>query len=179
MINVSVARRYARALLDAAGASSDAVLEQLNAFSQLLQSSRELSDVVTNPAFPRAEKVQAIEAVLTASGITEPTLGNLLRLLVDRNRLEFLPDIARIYRDLADMKAGRVRGQVTSAAALAPESVRKIEQSLELLTQRRVVLESKVDPKLLGGVSTQLGSTVYDGSVKTQLEQLRRTLTLG
>ena len=178
MVNVSIARRYARALLDVAaeGQRIDAVAEQLNAFVAGLEKSPELADVLLNPAYTRAQRMQVVEAMMQLLGTAEPVLANTLRLLVERNRLTYLPDIARVYRDMADARAGRARGVVTSAAPLAPEALQDLANNLQQLTQRNVVLETRVDPSLLGGVSAQVGSVLYDGSVRTQLEQMRRSL---
>ncbi|MBN9681021.1 MULTISPECIES: ATP synthase F1 subunit delta [unclassified Corallococcus] len=179
MVNVSIARRYARAILDVAaeGNRTDAVAEQLNAFAAVVGQSPELSDVLLNPAYSRAQRNRVVEALLQAMpSPAEPALANALRLLVDRNRLGYLPDIARLYRDMADARAGRVRGQVTSAVPLSAAAVAQLQQSLTQLTQRNVVLETKVDPALLGGVAAQVGGTLYDGSLRTQLEQMRREL---
>ncbi|TSC27540.1 ATP synthase F1 subunit delta [Corallococcus sp. Z5C101001] len=179
MVNVSIARRYARAILDVAaeGNRTDVVAEQLNAFADVVGKSPELSDVLLNPAYSRAQRSRVVEAVLQSLPVTaEPALANALRLLVDRNRLGYLPDIARLYRDMADARAGRVRGQVTSAVPLTPDAVTRLQQSLQQLTQRNVVLETRVDPALLGGVSAQVGGTLYDGTLRTQLEEMRRQL---
>ena len=81
-----------------------------------------------------------------------------------------------LYRDMADAQAGRVRGHVTSAAPLSSEALEGVRTALQQLTQRNVVLETRVDPSLLGGVSAQVGSLLYDGSLKTQLELMRREL---
>ncbi|RKG67393.1 ATP synthase F1 subunit delta [Corallococcus sp. CA054B] len=179
MVNVSIARRYARAILDVAaeGNRTDAVAEQLNAFAAVVGKSADLSDVLLNPAYSRAQRSRVVEALLQAMpSPAEPALANAVRLLVDRNRLGYLPDIARLYRDMADARAGRVRGQVTSAVPLSADAVAQLQQSLQQLTQRNVVLETKVDPALLGGVAAQVGGTLYDGSLRTQLEQMRREL---
>ncbi|HEX8701765.1 MAG TPA: ATP synthase F1 subunit delta [Myxococcaceae bacterium] len=178
MVNVSIARRYARALLDVAAETqrTDAVADQLNAFVSAFEKSRELSDVLLNPAYTRAQRSQVVEAIMKMMGTTEPVLANTLRLLVERNRLVYIPDIARVYRDMADARAGRARGVVTSAAPLSPEALQDLAKNLQQLTQRNVVLETRVDPSLLGGVSAQVGSVLYDGSVRTQLEQMRRDL---
>lgn len=178
MANVSIARRYARALIDVGAETKklDAFGEQLFAFAAALQSSRELNDVMVNPAYGRGERTAVSDAVMKALGGFDPQLANFLHLLVDRNRMGFLPDIARLYRDFADARSGRIRGQVTSAAPLPAESLKRIGQILETVTQRNVVLEAKVDPALLGGVSAQVGSVMYDGSLRTQLEEIRRQL---
>jgi F-type H+-transporting ATPase subunit delta len=178
MVNVSIARRYARALLDVAaeGNRTDAVADQLSAFVKALEQSRELSDVFLNPAYTRAQRNQVVESLIKMMGDVEPSLANTLRLLVDRHRLTYLPDISRVYREMADARAGRVRGHVTSATKLAPETLEMLRKNLQQITQRDVILESKEDPKLLGGLSAQVGSVLFDGSVRTQLEQLRREL---
>lgn len=178
MVNVSISRRYARALLDIASEAgkADVVAEQLSAFARLFQQSPELSDVLLNPAYSPAQRLSVVEALMKALGHMEPALANTLRLLVERNRMGFLPDIERLYRDMVDAQAGRVRGHVTSAAPLAPEALESVRTALQQLTQRNVVLEPRVDPSLLGGVSAQVGSVLYDGSLRTQLEQMRREL---
>lgn len=103
-------------------------------------------------------------------------LASTMRLLTDRNRLSLLPGIARQFGDMADARAGRVRGQVTSAVPLDVAMLQQIVGTLERLTQRDVVLETKVDPAVLGGVCDQVGSFVYDGTLKSQLEAMRRQL---
>jgi F-type H+-transporting ATPase subunit delta len=183
MANVSIARRYARALLDvssdpAAGATqADAVAEQLGGLVRAFTGHKDLTDVMLNPAFPRSARARVVEAVIKSGGPgLSPVVGNLLRLLVDRNRLSQLPDIARVYRDLADARAGRLRGELVTAAPLGKDVVQRLEQSLEKATQRDVVLEPRVDPSVIGGVAAQVGGTLYDGTLRTQLEELRRTL---
>lgn len=175
--NISIARRYARALIDVAGEANqlDKVGQELQNFADSFDSSPELTDAFVNPAYDRAQKQKVLESLAAAMGLS-PLVVNVLQLLVQRNRLSVIPDISRIYADLADARSGRVRGRVTSAVALPPETLKKLEQSLETLTQRDVVLEAKVDPKLIGGVSAQVGSMVIDGSVAHQLEEIRRDL---
>jgi F-type H+-transporting ATPase subunit delta len=178
MAIVSVARRYARALLELAKESDgpDAVQAQLEWLVEVIQSTPELADVLVNPVYTRAERRGVLEAVLQMQDGRSVLLANFIRLLVDRDRVGQLPDIARLYRDMADAMAGRVRGRVISAAPLQEESVRAIKTSLERLTDRQVLLESTVEPALLGGLKAQVGSTVYDGTLKTHLEELRRGL---
>ena len=178
MVNVSISRRYARALLDVATESgrADAVAEQLTAISGSLSQNRELEDVLFNPAYSREQRSRVLEALMGALGKVDPVLANTLRLLVDRNRLGYLPDIARLFRDMADAQAGRLRGHVTSAVPLTPDALKQLSEHLKALTQRNVVLEPRVDPSVLGGVAAQVGSTLYDGTLRTQLEQMRRQL---
>jgi F-type H+-transporting ATPase subunit delta len=99
-----------------------------------------------------------------------------LRLLVDRRRLGELPDIARSYRDLVDAQVGRVRGTVTSAQPLPPDDLERVRKALAETTRKSLVLEPRTDPAILGGLVAQVGPTVWDGSLRTQLERLRKEL---
>lgn len=179
MVNVSVARRYARALLEVATESKtlDATTEQLISFAQVFQKNQDLVDVLLNPAFTRTQRTAVVEALFKAAGGLTPEVSNLMRLLVDRGRLGYLPDIARVFLDMADQRAGRVRGKITSAVPLAPEALQRLEQALARITQKSVVLQAKVDPRVLGGVSAQVGSVVFDGTLRSQLDELKRTLS--
>jgi F-type H+-transporting ATPase subunit delta len=177
MVNVSVARRYARALLEASPpAGVVGIADQLSALADLMASNPALADVGRNPAYSRAQRHGVVDGLIQIFKPESATLPNFLRLLVDRHRLGLLPDIARLFRDMADEKAGRVRGMVVSAIPLDPQSIRQLEQTLSQLVQKQVVLETRVDREVLGGVSTQVGSVVYDGTLRTQLDDLKRAL---
>jgi len=178
MATVSIARRYARALIDVASAAHklDRIGDQLHALVRVISAHEGLRDLLVNPAHGRAERMGVLEAVIQAMGGVDPELMNFVRLLVDRNRIGAIADMARVYSDLADARAGRVRGRVISAVPLPPELLRRISEILEAITQRKVVLDVRIDPSILGGVSAQVGSVLYDGSLRTQLEELRRTL---
>ncbi len=178
MANISVARRYAKALLEVAteASSLDAVTEQLDTLSSTLEQNAELIEVAANPSYSRAQRMSVIDGVLRLLPDASPAVSNLLRLLVERNRLSSLTDITRIFKDMADVRQGRVRGRITTAVPLQLEALNRLEHTLERVTQRKVVLETKVDPRLLGGAAAQVGSVVYDGTLRSQLEDLRRTL---
>jgi F-type H+-transporting ATPase subunit delta len=173
----SIARRYARALLSIG--DEDGRFEQYGAevdrVDAAYAASAELRDVWTNPAYPREERLATLErlvGVLTLS----PAVANLMRLFVERRRVAELPMLARTYRSMVDEKAGRVRAVVTSARPLAPAQTAAVQASLAAATGKQVLVESRVDASLIGGVTARVGSTVYDGSVKTQLERLRESL---
>jgi F-type H+-transporting ATPase subunit delta len=100
----------------------------------------------------------------------------MILLLAERDRMALLPDIARNYRERVMDHQKIIRGQVTTAIALPADKLRALEQGLQAATGRKVVLETKVDPSIIGGVITRLGSTVYDGSVTTQLQKMKQSL---
>lgn len=177
MVNVSVARRYARALLEASAPGAvGGGADQLSALAGLVASNPELGDVIENPAYSRAQRHGVVDGLIQLLKVESTVLRNFLRLLVDRHRLAMLPDIARLFRDMADEKAGRVRGTVVSAIPLDPQSIRQLESTLSQVVQKQVVLETRVDQEVLGGVSTQVGSVVFDGTLRSQLDDLKRAL---
>jgi len=177
MVNVSIARRYARALLEAAGDSAAlGIADQLGILVALIGNNPDIADIAVNPAYSRSQRLGVLEGLIGLLGPTSPTLGNFLRLLVERHRLVLLPDIARVYRDMADARAGRVRGTVVSAVELDSGAVKQLEKTLSQLLDKQVVLDARVDQTVLGGVSTQVGSVVFDGTLRSQLDDLKRTL---
>lgn len=178
MSNIPVARRYARALLDASSGASEVVLEQLEALTDYFDGHRELYAAMSSPALSKAQRMTLTDAVINAVPGLHATVRNLLKLLTDRNRFGAVTFITRQYRDLVDAQLKRVRGQVTSASKLGAEQVATIRRSLEALTGRSVLLDTNVDARLLGGVVAQVGSKVYDGSLKNQLRELGRSLSV-
>ena len=177
MVNVSVARRWARALLEASAPGAEVgIAAQLESLARLVASNPELREVIRDPAYSRAQRHAVLESLIQILEPESQTLPNFLRLLVDRHRMAMLPDLSRLFRDMADEKAGRVRGTVVSAVPLDPESIRQLEQTLTRLLRKQVVLDTRIDRDVLGGVSTQVGSVVFDGTLRSQLDELRRAL---
>lgn len=176
MSNVPVARRYARALLDAAGPDADKVLEQLENITAYFDGQPEIFATISSPALARSQRLSLVDAVINSAPSIQPVVANLMKLLNDRNRFGSMPFITRQFRDMVDSRMGRVRGSVTSAAKLGDTQVAALKKQLEAITQRSVVLETKVDPALIGGVVAQVGSHMYDGSLRSQLAELGRTL---
>ncbi|MGO8968751.1 MAG: ATP synthase F1 subunit delta [Myxococcaceae bacterium] len=177
MVNVSVARRYARALLEAsAGADTDRLSAQLASLTTLVRTRDELRAFLDNPTYTRAQQHAVLEVLIRELPVDAEPLPRFLRLLVDRRRLGSLSDIARQFRDLADERAGRIRGRVVSATPLAPETLQQLQTALESITHSHVLLETEVDAKVLGGVSAQVGSVLYDGTLRSGLDEMRRAL---
>lgn len=177
MASTVVAHRYARALFGAArdAGELDLVAEQLVAFSALLAASPDLRGVLTTPVLPLGERQALLRAVLKKGGAGKLATNTLL-LLTEQRRLGALDAISEAFSDEADRAGGRVRAHVSSAAALSPQQLDEIKAALEHASGKRVVIDAAVDTDLIGGVVAQIGGVVYDGSLKSQLRRLRRSI---
>lgn len=169
--------RYARALLDVAAKESDPVKAgaDLTAFAGLMAEHAELARALTTPSVPAAGKRAVIEALGAKLGF-DPAVTRLLTLLATRDRLEIAGDLASVYRTRLEERQQVVRAHVTSAAPLGAAQTAALADRLSEVTGRRVTIETAEDPELIGGLVARLGSTVYDGSVRTQLQKMRARL---
>jgi F-type H+-transporting ATPase subunit delta len=170
----SLARRYARALFALAEGRSEheKVGKDLRALADIMKESAELARTLANPAIPGSSRRKVMEGLMQRLGVT-PTTTNFVKLLVDRDRLSALPDIARELDRMIDDKAGRIAAEVVSATALSPAQVGELTKRLEKLSGKKVQLTTRQDPELLGGVVAKVGDVIYDGSLRRQLERLR------
>ncbi len=178
MTNRNSAARYAKALLDVSRKEGDpqAVERGLAAFVSLTDGHPQLARALVNPAIPAQRKTALVDELLKRSPV-QPVLGKLLHLLAGRDRLVLLPDLLEAYRRrLMDLQ-GVVRAEVTTAVPLPAGAAQAIENALAARTGRTVAMKTRVDPAILGGVVTQMGSVVYDGSVKRRLEKMKDLLT--
>ena len=178
MSNRTAATRYARALLDVARKEADprALESELASFVTLYERHDTLRHVLTNSAIPASKKVALVKDLAQRGGASV-VLARLLGLLAERDRLALLPDLLDEYhRRLLDL-LGVVQAEVVTAVPLPDERLAALEKALAAMTGHTVSMSARVDPAIIGGVVTKIGSVVYDGSVKRQLEKMRDTLT--
>ena len=179
MTSGAAAGRYARALFDVVlkeGGDVEKVQADFQQFVDLFEQHPVLATTLGNPAIPASKKQAVAKALIERAGTISPVVGKMILLLAERDRMMILPEIARAYRERVMDHQKILRGQVTTAVALPADKLRALEQGLQAATGRKVVLETKVDPSIIGGVITRLGSTVYDGSVTTQLQKMKQSL---
>jgi F-type H+-transporting ATPase subunit delta len=171
------ATRYAKALLDVAVKESDpAQIERdLASIVRAIVEHPELQRVITSPRTPPSARAGIINALSERAQLHRP-VARLLTMLADRGRLELLPELLSVYRERLLAHSNIVQGSVTSATPLPSETLRALEASLSGATGKRVQLDASVDPSIIGGVITRIGSTVYDGSIRTQLARMRQQL---
>jgi F-type H+-transporting ATPase subunit delta len=179
MTNRTAGLRYARALLEVAvkeKADLDQVERDLAGVVDLFTQHKALSQALLNPVVPVPRKRAAMDALI-AQGHWLPMVSKLLSLLADRDRLVLLPDLLAAYRDRLLDHRNIIRAEITTTAPLAADRVKAIEASLARASGRTVTLSASVDPSIIGGVVTRIGSTVYDGSVTRQLQRMKEKLS--
>ncbi|MDB4953079.1 MAG: synthase delta subunit [Myxococcales bacterium] len=178
MVTGSLSRRYARAVFDLGQEHKnlDKLGADLRAIAKAMKESTELASVLTNPALRRSERRKVIEAVLDKIGV-QPHTKNLVWILLEGERLGSLPAISRELDAMTEGLAGRVSAEVISARPLEPAQLTHLTAALEKLSGKKVSISKREDPNLLGGLVAKVGDTVYDGSLLTQLRNLRDELT--
>ncbi len=176
----AASRRYARALFGIARdeGTIEATREELDRLAALVNESAELSQALLRPMFPAAERREVLRALCERLGSSD-TLRSFYSLLIDQRRLVDLPRILEEFHRLADDAAGKTHGEVTSATELSAEQTGRLRAALSRRIGCEVEISVRVEPELLGGVVAKVGDLVFDGSLRTQLAQLRTTLTKG
>jgi F-type H+-transporting ATPase subunit delta len=180
MRSSAAARRYARALFALGreeGRIAD-ILGELQQLSDLLDANAELRNALFRPQHPAAERRSVLRSVAQRLGASH-TVQNFFAFLIDQRRLVDFDGILGEYERLADDAAGRAKADVVTAAPLDDSQRERLRQALSARTGRDVELDVKVDPSLIGGVIASVGGLVFDGSLRTQLTQLRASLTKG
>lgn len=174
----SVAIRFAKALTDVvlAKQQAPAVQLELQDFSRLLSESTDLLQVLTNPAVSNPQKKTLIQAIAFRS-FYSTTTRNFLNILVDRHRINLFKEILVVFQRELDRQLGIESVEVTSATPLHEEQQKVLAERLRSFTQKEVRLQFQSDPQLIGGLVARIGSTIYDGSIREQLQQLRTRLS--
>lgn len=178
MASGSIARRYARALiaLGQEGGNTDAYAGELESFAGVMDvGDGQLRAALTNPGLSTLERKAVLDHVLEKVKLTKD-VGNFLRLLVDKNRLNEFDGIVKFYGEMADELAGRARAVVTTASELDDAMRKTVQDALEASTGKTVEIDFKVDPSLIGGMVAQVGDISYDASVRARLEDIQSTL---
>jgi F-type H+-transporting ATPase subunit delta len=180
MRSSAAARRYARAIFSLAGEDRtvDATRGELTRVAELLAANQALHDALFRPLHPVRERRAVMEGVAERLGLTR-TVRNFLLYLIDQRRLVDFDAIREEFERLADEAAGRLQADVVAASPLSPDQRERLRRALAARAGCEVELEVRVDPALIGGAIARVGGLVFDGSLRTQLTQLRDNLTRG
>ncbi|WDP92963.1 MAG: F0F1 ATP synthase subunit delta [Desulfobacter sp.] len=180
MKNLAVSRRYAKALLliGQEDGQAEQYNKELTGMVGLFDAQEGFEQALVNPLINKNDRKKLLEAVI-ASATFSDIMKSFLILLFDKGRIGCLRDIASYYREMADELNGIVKASVTSATKLSKKNIDKIKDGLSKKTGKTIVLNVKQDSSLIGGIVTKIGDLVLDGSVKTQLLNMRETLKKG
>lgn len=173
----SVGLQYANALADIALAQSaaEAVTQELTGFGALYAESGELRNFLSSPAVTREAKHRVVEKLLARVGGSK-IVRNFLLVIIDHQRAQFLPEIVATFQQVIQQRQGITEAQVSSAVELNAPQKAELESTLERLTGKRVEAKFSLEPELLGGAVVRVGDTVYDGSLRSRLNELRARL---
>ncbi len=175
----SVASTYARAFADvvlSAHLDADRAVGGLREIAGLLAESADLRRVWENPAVPAEQKRRLLDAIVQREGI-ERHARNLVAVLIDHRRVQFLGRIVEQLKKELDARMGFAEAHITSARELGDTEKRALEAQIEKATGKKVRAQFGLDASLLGGAVVRVGSTIYDGSVKGQLEKIREAIS--
>ena len=170
------ANRYAKALLDSLyPQKAEDGLRQLQNFQLLLKDQPDARRLLENPTVSADRRKRLVKEIAAASGYDQ-RVANFIDILVDRNRLQLMDEITTAYQKLLDERLGVVRAIVRAAHPLDAAQQKELVAKLENVTGKQVRMEMALDPSLIGGVVAQVGSTIYDGSVRQQLKAFKSRL---
>jgi F-type H+-transporting ATPase subunit delta len=177
----AVGARYAKALLDivmaqGSGLDPHAVLKELRAIGDLIETSPALTNVLLSPAVSPSRKRAVIGRLVEPMGVARP-VRNFMFVCIDHRRITQLDSIIDAYEDLLDQRLGFVQAEVTSASLLDEKQRSRLEAELSRLAKKKAKAAYSIDPELIGGVIARVGSIVYDGSVRGQLDRMRVKLS--
>ena len=173
-----IADRYARALADVSFklGQQEAVERELDQFGQLLDRNRELSAFYEDPAIGAARKKAATSQLLARLDFCK-TARNFIHVLVEHNRMGHFNEMMEAFRQGVRDRLGVVQVGVTTSTEIGQPLRDQLSRALEQLSGKRVRLRFQTDPQILGGVITRVGDTIYDGSVRQQLQQMQERLS--
>ena len=180
MKKLVIARRYAKALLliGKEDGNTETYREELAGFSELVEREKTLEQAINNPLYNAEGRKKVLKSVLEKSGFSG-IMKSFLTLLFDKGRFIYLSSINELFQKLADELKGISRASLVSATELSSETIEKIRVTLSEKTGKDIILDVEKDTGLIGGIVTRIGDLVLDGSIKTQLLNMRESLKRG
>lgn len=180
MSTETIARRYSTALADVVTGSSETemVRAELSSWGELFNEHSDLQTVFSNPAITHINKEKVLDGLIAKTKPSKTT-ANFLKVLLQNGRLADLGEINDRFATVLEERSGIVSAEITSARELPGGERAEFEKNLEKITGKKVTINYAIDKDIIGGVITRIGSTIYDGSVKTKLENLKEQLVNG
>jgi len=178
--NYVIERRYAKALMliGKEDNTAEQYKEELSGFVAVLDREASFEGAITNPLYPVEARRKLLDAVIATLGVST-MIRSFLALLFEKRRIHHVRGISEVFQTLVDELNGIVRADVVAAGALSDDVIEKIRASLSKMTGKQVIVDIGQDPSLIGGVVTKVGDMVLDGSIKTQLLNMKESLKKG
>ena len=172
-----ISKRYARAIFDIAReeGKTEEYFGELKGFNDLLAQNVNLKGFMTNPVFAKADKMIVLDKIADKAALS-PIMRNFVRILIDKGRIGVLAEIQDWFQESLDRISGRVRVQVTSAYKLSDDLEQRLKAKMEEVTGKSVEMNVERDQSLIGGIVVKVGDTLYDGSIRAQLNTIRELL---
>jgi len=180
LTSIVLARRYARALFSLGKelGELDAIREKVVALDAFFRENPEIEQALSNPIYPSDVKKTVTEEIVKAFKMSGP-LETFLGLLVERRRVHYFHQIIDVFQELVDEDKGVVKAIVRTAVPLTVDLSEKVKELLAKVAGRQVVVQVKEDPEIIGGIIVRIGDTVWDGSIRSQLQALKQSIERG
>jgi F-type H+-transporting ATPase subunit delta len=178
-VAASVTNTYARAFADAVIAKHldpARALQEAQSVAELVASSKELREVWETPSIAAAQKRAVLDAIVARQGISQ-TVRNFVAVLIDHRRVHFLGPIVKQFEQEMNLRLGFIEAEITSTHDLSPSDRSTLEARVEKLTGKKVRARYSNDASILGGAVVRVGSTIYDGSVRSQLDRIKQAIS--
>jgi len=173
-----IARRYAKALINLAEKDLENTGKNLTALAYVYSSSKEFSEVLTDSKVSSEIKQNVLKKILNKLKVSK-LVDTFLRYLLAKRRIVLLPNIERAFNLLLQEKLGRIEAGITVAQEISEVTVGKLEKAISRYSGKEVTVNITIDPAIIGGIVTRIGSVVIDGSIHTQLNQIRQSIIRG
>ena len=175
-----IARRYAKALVNLAENEKDLdnTGKHLNSITEVYKENLELRQVLSDTKVSSGIKLEILKDVLSKIKVSN-LVDTFSRYLLAKRRIDFLPDIERAFNLLLQEKLGRIEANVTTASELPKDTVKKLVDAISSYSGKEIEVNVTIDPSIIGGIVTRIGSTVIDGSIQTYLNQIRQSIIRG
>ncbi len=175
-----IARRYAKALVNLAENEKDLdnTGKHLNSITEVYKENSELRQVLSDTKVSSRVKLEILKDILSKIKVSK-LVDTFSRYLLAKRRIDFLPDIERAFNLLLQEKLGRIEAKVTTASELPKDTVKKLVDAISSYSGKEIEVNITIDPSIIGGIVTHIGSTVIDGSIQTYLNQIRQSIIRG
>jgi F-type H+-transporting ATPase subunit delta len=173
-----IARRYAKALINLAEKDLEITGNSLAAIADVYSNSTELSEVLSDTKVSSQIKQDVLKNILKKVKVSD-LVDTIIRYLLAKRRIVLLPNIERAFNLLLQEKLGRIEAGITVAQEIPEVTVGKLEKAISRYSGKEVSVNITIDPAIIGGIVTRIGSVVIDGSIHTQLNQIRQSIIRG